>query len=506
MQTGLAECCLLIIKNEVINEPKTIFQKLTQPHVFFEQFKKHKLNPTLYNSIPAAFPDNIQKLWVSPNKIGKFSEEFSADDVQIIKSKQLDLIIRFGFGILKGEVLNSAKWGIWSFHHGNEQEFRGGPPGFWEIMKGRKTQGVILQQLGEKLDAGKIILKREYAVISHSYIENITKLLLQSTDMPAQALKMIANDCLPMNEIHPIPTKAPVYKYPSNLQFLKFLLVILLNKIKFSWMRLMMQENWIIGYRLLKEKKYHFIAPPRDGEYYADPFTFCDQDKNYIVAEHYSYRTKKGSIVLIEPGQNQTKTIIEKDTHLSYPFIFEENGITYLMPEESNAGKLNLYKWNPISKTFDFYRTILELPCIDASIVKNEGLYYIFLGLKGLLPNEKLFIYHSTQLEGPYIPHTANPVKVSPAGSRMAGAFYYQNNMLMRPSQYSVKYYGEKVVLQQVKQLSASIYQEEVHSELLPFKDSHFNDGLHNYHKSDHLEVVDLKKMRSGWVSFKAQL
>ena len=113
---------------------------------------------------------------------------------------------------------------------------------------------------------------------------------------------------------------------------------------------------------------------------------------------------------------------------------------------------------------------------------------------------------HSTQLEGPYIPHTANPVKVSPAGSRMAGPFFYLNNLLIRPSQYSLKYYGEKVVFQQVKQLSPSIYQEEVHSELLPLKESHFSDGLHNYHKNDYLEVVDLKKMRSGLVSLKAQL
>lgn len=506
LQTGLAECCLLIIKNEVKEEPKSIFRKLSHPHLFFEQFKKNKLNPTLYKSIPATILDNIQQLRVTPTKVGKSSEELNMDDIQGIKSKNLDFIIRFGFGIIKGEVLNSAKWGVWSFHHGNEQEFRGGPPGFWEIMKGQKTQGVILQRLGEKLDAGKIILKREYAVISHSYIENVSKLLIQSADMPAQAIKMMASGSLILDEIKTIPTQAPIYKYPNNLQFGKFLFILLKNKIKFSWIRLMRQENWIIGYRLLNEKNYKFIAPPRDGEYYADPFTFCDEKKSYIVAEHYSYRTKKGTIVLIQPGHNQTKTIIEKDTHLSYPFIFEENGIIYLMPEESNAGKLNLYKWNTISKTFDFYRTILELPCVDASIVKHEGLYYIFLGLKGLLPNEKLFIYYSSQIEGPYQPHEANPVKVSPSGSRMAGAFFYHNNMLIRPSQHSIKYYGEKVIFQKVKQLSTSNYSEEVDSELLPFKNSPFNCGLHNYHKNDHLEVVDLKKMRSGWVSFKAQL
>ncbi len=505
LQTGLAECCLLIIKNEVKEEPKSIFRKLNQPHLFFEQFKKNKLNPTLYKSIPTSILDNIQQLRVTPTKVGKSSEELNMEDIQGIKSKNLDFIIRFGFGIIKGEVLNSAKWGIWSFHHGNEQEFRGGPPGFWEIMKGQKTQGVILQRLGEKLDAGKIILKREYAVISHSYIENVSKLMVQSADMPAQAIKMMATGSLIIDEIKTIPTKAPIYKYPSNLQFVKFLFILLKNKIKFSWIRLMRQENWIIGYRLLNEENYKFIAPARDGEYYADPFSFCDEQKNYIVAEHYSYRTKKGTIVLIQPGQRQTKTIIEKDTHLSYPFIFEENGIIYLMPEESNDGKLNLYKWNSTNKTFEFYTTILELPCIDASILKHDGTYYLFLGLKGLLPNEKLFIYHSTQLEGPYSPHMANPVKVSPAGSRMAGPFYYQNDVLIRPSQYSVEHYGEKIIFHKINVLNNFEYNEEFHSELKPTNNAPFKCGLHTYHKNINFEVIDLKRRKSSFAAFTAQ-
>ena len=49
----------------------------------------------------------------------------------LIKSKNLDILFRRDFRILKGEILNSARFGIWSFHHGDNDHFRGLPPGFW---------------------------------------------------------------------------------------------------------------------------------------------------------------------------------------------------------------------------------------------------------------------------------------------------------------------------------------------------------------------------------------
>ncbi len=506
MKTGLASCELLIIKEEAPTPNTSFIKKITNPHLLFEQYKKRKLNTHLYKPTEYTPIRSIEQLQVKTITKGKANEWIAEEDIKIIKAKDLDFIIRFGFGILKGDILHAAKWGIWSFHHGNEQEFRGGPAGFWEIFKGVRTQGVILQQLTEKLDAGKIILKREYVVTSHSYVENVTKLHMDSTDMPAQAIRMLANDLIDITELKEVKTKAPVYHYPNNFQFIWFLLKILKNKFRLKWMILFKQENWIIAYKKNKDDKYTYIAPSKGGEYYADPFVLTDKGKSYILAEHYSYRTKKGSIVLIEPGMNQIKTLLEKDTHLSYPFVFEENGNMYVLPEEANTGLLSLYKWNGDTKELELIKPILSVPAVDASILKHEGKYYLFTGIKGELPNGKLFIYYADHLEGPYLPHASNPVKVSPKGSRMAGGFVMENNEILRPSQYSVKYYGEKVVFQKIMKLSPTEYQEEIYDELTPEAGAPFKCGLHTYHKNANFEVIDLKTMRSGYIAFKAQL
>ena len=70
--------------------------------------------------------ENIEKISVMP-KLTKYSDCMNDDDVNTIRKYDLDVIIRFGFRILKGGILNSAKCGIWSFHHADNNVNRGGP-------------------------------------------------------------------------------------------------------------------------------------------------------------------------------------------------------------------------------------------------------------------------------------------------------------------------------------------------------------------------------------------
>ena len=67
--------------------------------------------------------------------------------------------MRFGFNIIRGDILNSATYGVWSYHHGDNSVNRGSPPGFWEVFLDWKVSGVTLQLLSEDLDNGQILYK-----------------------------------------------------------------------------------------------------------------------------------------------------------------------------------------------------------------------------------------------------------------------------------------------------------------------------------------------------------
>jgi folate-dependent phosphoribosylglycinamide formyltransferase PurN len=71
-----------------------------------------------------------------------------------------DLVVRFGFGLLRGEILTAPKWGVVSFHPADIRRYRGlGPPQVY--LDGRNTIGVTLQRLTEEIDGGKIIAYEE---------------------------------------------------------------------------------------------------------------------------------------------------------------------------------------------------------------------------------------------------------------------------------------------------------------------------------------------------------
>jgi hypothetical protein len=95
----------------------------------------------------------IEAIKVEP--IGKkFVQRFPDDVLDKIRAKDLDVLLRFGFNILHGDILNAARYGVWSYHHGDNEFYRGGPPHFWELREGAALSGVILQVLTEDLDGG----------------------------------------------------------------------------------------------------------------------------------------------------------------------------------------------------------------------------------------------------------------------------------------------------------------------------------------------------------------
>lgn len=505
-QTGLVSCRLIIIKKKSEGHSTSFFRRIFKSPWLFENYKKAFIQQHVYKQVEIPHWLKADLIETEVISSSKNTDTFPNEVIEKIKTYQLHFMLRFGFGILKGNILNVAQWGIWSFHHGDEQEFRGGPPGYWEIMKSVRKQGVILQQLTEKLDAGKLILKREYSIIRHSYKDNVYKLLFQSADMPAQAVKMIHADIIKPGQFESISTQAPIYKYPTNFQFLVGLTKLLFNKIKFKYYDLFKQENWVVGLKKMSDEKYSFISSAKTGTYYADPFIIQANGNACLLAEYYSYSVRKGSIVMLSPHQPGHKVIIDKDTHLSYPFVFHDSGVDYIIPEEGSTGKLNIYKWNPSTCEAEFIQTLINIPAIDPSIIKVNDVYYLFTGIQGELPNEKLFIYYAENLFGPYHPHVCNPVKVSPHGTRMAGAIFDNGIGLIRPSQSSIKSYGEKVILQRIEQLSTTRYKEVKIDELKPVYLNGFNDGLHTYHQSNNYTAIDVKRMQSDFKSFISRL
>ena len=101
---------------------------------------------------------------------------FPPEAVDAVKAANLDVVVRCGFNILRGDILNSARYGVWSFHHGDNDFYRGGPAFFWEVYEDNPLSGVILQVLNEQLDAGFVLCKGIFSTVRGlSHARNVVR-------------------------------------------------------------------------------------------------------------------------------------------------------------------------------------------------------------------------------------------------------------------------------------------------------------------------------------------
>lgn len=91
---------------------------------------------------------------VEPIMDGSWSE-LPSEAVEIIR-ESCDVVIRYGFGLLKGDVLQAPEYGVLSFHPADIRQYRGlGPPQAY--LDGCGTMGVTLQRITEDIDGGDLV-------------------------------------------------------------------------------------------------------------------------------------------------------------------------------------------------------------------------------------------------------------------------------------------------------------------------------------------------------------
>lgn len=433
-------------------------------------------------------------------------EHFTAEDLAAIGALRPDVLLRFGFNILHGEVLTLPRHGVWSYHHGDEEHYRGGPPGFWEILDGEPVIGAILQRLTERLDAGLVLRKGWFNVVDHSLQTTVDRVLMHSAGWAAQVCRQLAGGDAHAADGSPSHTKAPVLKYPRNGAFLSFLRKQFNNKARFHRNELKMHEEWNVGIlyqpiqALLQEKpsvNVRWIPSPSRGQYRADPFGYLANGQLNLLYEKYDYADGRGIISRVRPKRDnvlkRSRTMLDEGGHLSYPYIIERGGTVYVVPEQASTGRVDLYRVDARNESLERVATLLEEPLFDPTVIEHEGRWWMF-GTKAPLSNVELFLYHSDRFEGPYRPHALNPVKVDVRSSRPAGTPFTHEGALYRPAQDSSRTYGGRVAINRIITLTPEVFVEETVRYIGPLHGTAWSKGLHTISAVGDITLLDGKR------------
>ena len=91
--------------------------------------------------------------------------EDAAAALETLRQLNPDLIVVLAYGqILPKEVLELPKYGCINLHASLLPAYRGAAPIQWVILNGETKTGVTAQQMGEGLDTGDMLVKKETAI------------------------------------------------------------------------------------------------------------------------------------------------------------------------------------------------------------------------------------------------------------------------------------------------------------------------------------------------------
>jgi hypothetical protein len=333
----------------------------------------------------------------------RFVHRFPSEDVNAVRSYELDVILRFGFNILRGDVLTSARCGIWSFHHGDNEFYRGGPALFWEVVEDNPLSGVILQVLNEKLDDGLALCKSLFATerglspfrnLLFPYWGSTHFIIRKLNELHECGWQAVKNRAIPPA---PYRGKATLYRTPTNLQMIKWLAPKITKKIvsRLNPLRDEMVYYWRICIRRADSPKLvvEQSAGKRDlkclpcpkGHFYADPFLIEKDGQTWLFFEDYLYADERGRIACSplssEPSISDPHICLDTGYHLSYPAIFQHAGEVFMIPESAANQSVELWRATDFPFSWKFEQRLFIGAAVDTTPLFHNGRWYFFTAL-----------------------------------------------------------------------------------------------------------------------------
>ena len=509
----------LVILNDTPKEALSLYQKIKNNWSSLILILFIKVDEKLFNVEPNAFKikntikllEEIPLIKTKPVST-KFSDHFVKDDLQKIKDFNLDVLIRFGFKILRGDILNCAKYGVWSYHHGDNDINRGGPAGYWEVIEKNNVTGSILQILNEDLDNGQILFKSFSATNKNSINRNRNNFYWKSLSFlprKLEELHRLGNEKF-FNIIKKENQNLKIYSNKlytknslNNWFMIKYILAYLFRGIKTKILNQIYFNQWFILFSIGKGMstsiwRFKKIIPPKD-RFYADPFVIRENEINYVFIEELIYKTNKGHISVIEVDDsgnfNKPIKIIDKKYHLSYPHVFKNEKDYFLIPDSSSNKTIELYKCVEFPYKWEFHMTLMEnIRAVDSTIFYYKNKYWLFTNIvenEGASSWDELFLFYADRLETKtWNPHPMNPIISDVRKSRPAGNIFIRDGKIIRPSQDCSVRYGYGVKLNEIITINENEYKEIEIDSIEPNWEEKVK-GVHTFNCNENFTIID---------------
>lgn len=439
-----------------------------------------------------------QKISITPEILLKNLKEVprtTLNKLDLISEYNLDIIINLEDVFIEKTLPNATRYGIWKIKHQNS---------FFCIVNKKESISASLEIIDNNFNK-TTILEKAYCNTNWSIIK--TQKLIQETSVSLlfKYLKKtsgINGNLDSFNEIAEDKyTFFKLFKYLFNFylniakKYSKKIGKRLINYRYNCWTLFIGDGNFF-------DSELSDLKPVKlpKNEFWADPFLFNYKNELFIFFENYEYNKKKGKLScgrVIDGKVTDVKDVLDTDYHLSFPFIFEEDGEIFLMPESNANRKLTVYKSVDFPTKWEVYATAFE-----GEMVADSHFYTDENNQKWLFMNKRvdisspmdseLYIYKVDSIKMNKIePHKMNPILIDSRVARNGGAIFKYGNNIYRPSQANISgIYGRSLNINRIDVLNINQYKEKTIRRISP----DFYKGLlatHHLHQYENNFVID---------------
>jgi len=430
-------------------------------------------------------------------------EGMTAKSRACIATANLDVLIWLESRRLEIDCEGLSRLGVWSLCCGDPDMPRSEPPYWGEVATGRSVNTLALEQ-----DAGRGRVRR--IAVCHLATQQglrftrnaVEPLTLAGLVLIRNLLNLLDPDSR-LDNASSTPSSSRIHPPPGNLETAS---VVARQAVRAVSTRLKSHGRaaaWFAAVRtnpeLFRTHLEHFVpqsfqdVPSPSGSQLADPFVVEDNGRNWLFVEEIPAPAAKGHLSVIQLGKDggfsNPVPVLEKPYHLSYPFVFRDQGEFFMLPETSANHTIELYRATRFPFEWELHKVLFSnVRAVDTTPLFLDGLWYLLT--TSARYGHETFLFWSKTLDGEWHYHPRNPICSDVRRARGAGAVFRSNGMLIRPAQDCSVRYGYAIALNRVLKISPADYQEELIEVIYP----KWRPGLlgtHTLSSNEAFEAID---------------
>lgn len=432
-----------------------------------------------------------------------FIYRYPPEAIDAIRAEGFDVLLRGGSGILRGDILTAAQLGVLSFHHGDNRVNRGGPPAFWEVLRRELTTGFVIQRLDDELDGGAVYVRGNFTTLP-SWMLNQMQLYQRSNHFLKQLLLDIANTGQLPAPLPSLPYAHALYRLPGIRAQLSYLKAQVMDKLNVRVEHHVLRRtlNWGVAFQrrdwrtLVMHKAIRIDIP--EGHFIADPFVITREGRDYCFVEDYDYAAKRGHVSAYELGDDKATAlgvVLREPFHLSFPYLFEHEGMLYMIPESASNRDIRLYECVNFPREWKLVRTYMrDVSAVDSMVFRHGEHWWLFTNINPIAQGEhcsELYAFYSDDpIHGEWMPHAQNPLIVDPLCARNGGIILEKDAVYRVAQRQGFDLYGESMTVRKIVMLTPETFEEVEITHIQPeFYENAV--GTHHLHSNGSVTVFD---------------